>query len=637
METAARSDSIVRFGDFELNLRTRELFKSGSRLRLRGQPVEVLAILVQNPGDLVTRETLQKQLWPDDTFVDFEHILNNCVGKLREALGDQADSPKFIETLPRLGYRFIAPVSAPQNEMPDSVLAPLPAPASSAQPTESPPVVSKGKHLGRWILLVAGAIAIIGISITEIWHQRRPQPPPRIESIAVLPFENLSGDPSQEYFADGMTEELITQLGAFGGFRVISRTSVMRLKRVSQPLPKIARELGVDAIVEGTVSRSGNRVRITANLLHAATDRHLWASSYESELEDVLAVQSEVAHSVANAVQTELARHRQVPPAAPRRVKPEAYQAYLEGRFYAGRMALNESTKAEESLRRSIALDPTFAPAYSAISIFYFAQAINGVRPATELFPLARTAALKAVELDDSLAEAHTALGVVKHAYEWDWAAAEQEHQRAVLLNPGSVDAHLWYCDFLIAMGRADEGVRESREAVRLDPVSPLSNLHLGWSLYFAGRHDDSIAQLKKVLELDPNFAWANMELAWNYAKKGMEADADTECRRALNITPENQIILASCGRIYGEAGRRRDAFALLERLMTLAEKHYVNPCDVAIVYDAMGDTDHAIEWLHRAYNERSTNLLFLKIEYSERLHSDPRFQALLKKLNFPS
>ena len=636
METVTRSDSIVRFANFELDLRTRELSKNGSKLKLRGQPNDVLAILVQHPGDLVTRETIKKQLWPDDTFVDFEHILNNCIGKLREALGDHADSPKFIETLPRLGYRFITPVVERQNRMVDSDGRASEMNAISTQPVEFARDMQAGRRWRKWILLVAGAVALVTVSSSVVWYLPKPLPRPQIKSIAVLPFENLSGDPSQEYFADGMTEELITELGAFGTFRVISRTSVMRLKRTSKPLPKIAQELGVDGIVEGTVARSGNHVRITANLLDAATDRHLWANSYESEMEDILVVQSKVARSVANAIRTEVAS-QEVSPTTLRRINPEAYQAYLEGRYYAGRWSLNGNNKAQEALRRSIELDPTFAPAYSAISLFYFAQAINGDRPATELFPLARVAALKALELDDRLAEAHSAMAMVKQGFEWDWPGAELEHDRAVLLNPSSAEAHLWYGNFLTTTGRSDEAVRENRDAVQLDPVSPDANLQLGWSLYFAGRYDQSIAQLKKVLGLDAKLAWANMELAWNYAKKNMYTEAIAECEQALKVAPENQIILASCGRIHGEAGRYRDALAFLEKLMALGKKGYVNPCDVAVIYDGMGDTKHAIEWLQRAYNERSTSLVFIKIEYSERLHSDPRFQALLAKLNFPA
>lgn len=635
METTIRAESIIRFEDFELDLRTRELFKSGSKVRLRGQPIDVLAILLQHPGALVTRETLKKQLWPDDTFVDFEHILNNCIGKLREALGDQAGSPKFIETLPRLGYRFIAPVFKPQQDQAcesDSAEAS----ATSAQPAFPAKEGSATQKTQNRILLIVGAVALITLTSAVVWYLRKPLPQPHIDSIAVLPFENLSGDPSQEYFADGMTEELITKLGGDGTFRVISRTSVMRLKRNSKPLPEIAHELGVDGIVEGTVARSGNHIRITANFLQAATDRHLWANSYESEMEDVLVVQSKVAQSISDAIRSELAIQKQAP-VVPRRVNPEAYRSYLLGRYYSAQMAFFEHSKAEESLRRSTELDPTFAPAYSSLSIFFFAQAINGVRPASELFPLARTAALKSVELDDRLAEAHSALAVVKHAYEWEWAEAEREHMRAVLLNPNSVDAHLWYGDFLTAMGRSEDGVRQSREAVGVDPVSPFANLHLGWSLYFAGRYDESIEQLKRVLELDPEFAWANMELAWNYSKKGMYSEAISQCQRAVQVAPDNQIILGSCGRTYGQSGRRRDAQVLLARLMAIGRKGYVNPCDLAVLYDGMGDNDHAIEWLQRAYNERSTNLLFLRIEYSDRLQADPRFQALIAKLNFPT
>ena len=641
METTTRSDSIVRFGDFELNLRTRELYKGGSRLKLRGQPIDVLAILVQHPGDLVTRENLQKQLWPDDTFVDFEHILNNCVAKLRDTLGEQADSPKFIETLPRLGYRFIAPVFSPARNELESHQAPNAETAETAPETSAaalPRAAPQGNHARTWILLAATAIALTGSFAVARWYLHRNAYPPPIKSIAVLPFENLSGDPSQEYLADGMTEELITELGAFGSFRVISRTSVMQFKGKRKPLPEIARELEVEGIVEGTVARSGNHVRITANLLYAPRDHHLWANSYESEMEDVLVVQSRVAHSIANAIRAELIRPASVPTVAPRRVKPEAYQAYLEGRYHANKWTRDGWERAEASLRRSIDLDSTFAPAYSAISSVYTILAINGIRPATEVFPLAKSAASKAVELDDRLAEAHGALGFVMLIYDWDWAGAEQENKRAVLLNPSSVEAHAWYSMFLTAMGRHEEALREVREMVRLDPASPPSNMFLAWTLYWARQHDEAISQLGRVLELDPKFAWAYMELGWNYAQKEMYTEAITNCRKALALMTDDQVVLGTCGNVYGRSGRRQEALALLARLQRLARKDHVDPWYIAWLYDGAGDTDHCIEYLQRAYNERSASLYVSKVAlFSQRIRSDLRFQILLKKLNYPS
>lgn len=638
METTPRPESTVCFGPFELNLRTRELFKHGARLKIRGHPIDVLAILVQHPGDLVTRETLEKQLWPDGTFVDFEHILNNSIAGLRAALGDRPDSPKFIETLPRLGYRFIAPISRSPIEMSRSDRTPLAASAASAQTIQPRQARSKGKNLARRIPLAAGAVVVMVLSIIAIWHPRRPPPLPRIQSVAVLPFENLSGDPSQEYLADGMTEELITELGAFGGFRVVSRTSVMRLKRTSMPLPKIAHELGVDAIVEGSVARSGNHVRITANLLHAATDRHLWANSYESEVEDLLAVQSKVAHSVTDAIRTELTRHAQSAGTAPRRVNPEAYRAYLEGRYHVNRWTRDGFKKAEVCLRRSVDLDPTFAPAYSALAHLYTMLAIYGIRPAIKVFPLAKAAALKAVDLDDGLAEAHGALGLVKLVYDWDWAGAQLEQQRAVLLNPSSVEAHTWYGMCLTAMGRHEDALQEGREVVRLDPASPFSNLFLAWELYWARQHDEAISQVTRALELDPQFAWGYMELGWNYAEKRMYPEAIANCRRALEIMPDEQVILGTCGHVYALAGKRQDTLALLARLQSMAEKDYVDPWYIVGPYDGMGDVDHAIEYLQGAYNERSSGLYLLNVSlFSGRLRSDPRFQALLLTLNFPS
>jgi len=646
VQDAVHPERVVRFGIFELDLVSEELRRNGLKLKLSGQPFQVLAILLERPGRVVTRDELQKRLWPD-TFVDVDHNLNTAINKIREMLGDSAENPRYVETLPRRGYRFIHPLATPSaSGMPaepgleDSESA-RPVQRTLEAKTHQIPTRRRRIAASTAVLLLVLAVMIVAAIVgglrnrlTALIGNPHIATPTRIESIAVLPFENLSGDPSQEYFADGMTEELITQLGAFGSFRVISRTSVMRFKRTTKPLPEIARELGVDGIVEGTVARSGNHIRITANLLHASTDRHLWANSYESAMEDVLVVQGKVARSVAQAIRSELTPT----PSAPRRVNPEAYEAYLEGRYHARRLTLDGFSKAEVSFHRSITLDPTFAPAYSAIAILDSAEAVNGIRPPSEVSPLGKAAAIKAVELDEHLAEAHTALGDALRAYDWDWAGAEQEHKRAVQLNPNSEDAHLYRSILLTAIGRSDEAIQEDQEGVRLDPISPYSNLFLGWGLYFARRHDESIAQLKKVLELDPEFAWANMELGWNYAAKRMYPEAVAECRRALALISDSQVVLGTCGGIYGQASKRQEALGLLERLRTLAHKSYVDQFYFAILYDGLGDTGHAIACLEKGYRERSANMYALKmVLFSDRTRSDPRFQALLKKLNYPS
>src|ERR1017187_1961716 len=449
MGGAAASQSRVRFGVFELDLRTGELRKSGILLHLPPQPSKVLALLVSRPAQLVTREEIRNQIWGNDTVVDFEHGLNFAIKKIRDTLGDDPETPRYIETLPRRGHRFIAPVET--------------ASASGAHPDAGARVTLTGATpraaflRKRWtVATTAGvfvglAATLVGLNVAGLRDQllkanpRRSAVRPRIESVAVLPFENLSGDPAQEYFADGMTEELVTNLGEISALRVISRTSVMRFKGSRKPLPEIARELGVDAIVEGTVARSGNHVRITANLLHAPTDRHLWAGSYDSELEDVLVLQDKVARSVAGAVRIKLMSPEQIHHAGPRRVNPEAYQAYLKGRYYTSQWTEEGFKKASASFREAIDLDPTYAPAYEGLAGVYSSLATWGLQPSTEAYPLAKAAALKALELDAGLAEAHAALGQIKLAFDWDWSGAEQELKRAIVLNLNSSTAHFCY------------------------------------------------------------------------------------------------------------------------------------------------------------------------------------------------
>jgi TolB-like protein/DNA-binding winged helix-turn-helix (wHTH) protein/Tfp pilus assembly protein PilF len=621
-------ESSIRFGEFAADLEAGELHRNGTKVKLQGQPFEILALLLKHPGRIVTHEELRQRLWPSDTFVDFEHGLYAAVNRLREALGDSAEDPRFIETVPRRGYRFIGSVNL------------------TVEPTK--PMMPWGKG---WLIALSlvGAIAAVlallfALNVGGLRSRlrtaiavKRAAALPRIESIAVLPFENLSGDPSQEYFSDGMTEELITNLGKLTTRRVISRTSVMRYKGNRKPLPDIARELNVDAIVEGTVQRSGNHVRVTANLLYAPTDRHLWAETYDSELEDVLIVQGRVAHSIANEIGIKLMSQEQRRLAATRPVNPEAYQAYLKGKYYAAKWNADGIKKGEASFRQAIDLDPTYAPAYEGLAEVHGLAAGLGLRPSTESFSLVKAAASKALELDEGLAEAHSELGMVKLQFDWDWSGAEQELRHAIALNPNSSSAHFIYGVFLTALGRSDEAVKETRNALELDPLTTSSNLQLGWVLYYARRHDESIAQLKETLELTPDFAPANMELGWNYGQKRMYREAVAECQRAVSLAPEDQIVLASCGDVYGLAGRRQDALALLDRLKKISGQGYVDPYNLAWLYDGLGDNNHTIEWLERAYRERSASLYGLRIEtWSGPLRTDPRFQDLLRRMKFP-
>ena len=424
---------VSRFDDFELDVRSGELRKHGLRLRLRGQPLQVLAILLNRPGDVVTREEIRSQIWSADTFVDFEHSLHNAIARLRETLGDSAETPRYIETLPRHGYRFIAPVETEEAPEPSH-------PAQSTLPRGVSVASSRSTPRG---LLVASVLAILAIAFA-VWQAgtwtRPTSAAPRLNSIAVLPLANLSGDPSEEFFADGLTDQLITDLAEVGSLRVISRTSVMRYKGTKEGLPEIARKLNVDAIVEGSVVRSGQRVRVTAQLLQASTDQHLWAETYDRDLGDVLKLQGEVADAIAQQVRAQLTPKQQAQLRAAHPVNPAAYDAYLKGRLY----FVNEFTKpdslrkAQHYFQESVQQDPNFALAYAGLADAYVYLAFAGAMPRDQAYLSAKGALAKALALDDSIGEAHDTLGLLSSEFDWDWDTADREFSRAIALAPSA-------------------------------------------------------------------------------------------------------------------------------------------------------------------------------------------------------
>jgi TolB-like protein/DNA-binding winged helix-turn-helix (wHTH) protein len=618
------SPRLIRFGTVEVDLRAGELRKNGVKIKLQEQPFQILAMLLERPGELVTREELQRRLWSADTFVDFEHSLATAVKKLREALGDSADNPRFIETLPKRGYRFIAPV--------DAVIGPV--------------GTVRERHLPkRWVFAAAGSAlvvataALVALNIAGLRDQlllivgaRHGVPLPKIESIAVLPLENLSGDAEQEYFADGMTDALITDLGKISALRVISRTSVMRYKQTKKPLPEVAKELNVDGVVEGTVQRSGNRVRITAQLLHAPTDRHLWAESYERDLRDVLALQSELARAIAREVQVKLTPQEQTRLARARPVNPAAHDAYLKGCFFMPIWREVGWKKVIEFFQKAISIDPTYAPAYARLSLAYGYQAHPGIIPPEEAYPKARAAALKALELDDTLAEAHAALSGIRW-FEWDWAGAEREAKRAVELDPNGVEAIASYATYLAIMGKSDEAIAEAK---RLPDLDPFGSPTLGWIYANSTRFDEAIAHVRKDMErrdhpLLPCF------LTNLYAFKGM-------CAEAL-ATADKFNCGGDCAKAYGLCGRKALARKYARELEAASKREYVDPVHIAWVYVGLGDKEKVLQWYEEGYRKRSTMMVYLKIDelvgrasatVNDAIYDDLRFQDLLRRMNFP-
>jgi TolB-like protein/DNA-binding winged helix-turn-helix (wHTH) protein/Tfp pilus assembly protein PilF len=639
---------LLRFGVFEVDLRTAELRKQGLKVKLHGQPFQILAMLLERPGEPVTREEIREKLWPEDTFVDFEHSINAAVKRLREALGDDTERPRYIETLPRRGYRFIGPVEAaapvPSPVVPGAAVSPPPAETALPDKVE----VGAG-YRQNWrrlamvgAVLVAVAAALFALNVAGLRGRlltamgaRRSLPLPKIESIAVLPLENLSGDPQQEYFADGMTEELITNLGKISALRVISRTSVMRYKGTKKPLPEIARELNVDVIVEGTVLRSGNRVRVTANLLDANADRHLWAETYERNLRDVLSLQSEVARAITNEIQIKVTPQEQARLASARSVNPEAYQLYLKGRYYAGRGTKEGLEMGVQYFNQAIAADPSYALAYDGLADDYWLADEWTLSP-RDAIPKAKEAAKKALELDDTLAEAHASLAVVNAFYDWDWAAAESEFKRSIELKPNYALAHELYGWYLALIGRTNEGIAESERSVELDPLSPEANSYLGYVLWVAHRNLQAIEQLRKTTDLDPNYWFAYEVLGLAYERQGQFPEAIAELQKAVRLAGIIAEPTVGLARVYAVSGNRAEAQKLLETLKERSKETYVSPYLIAMICARLGERDQALAWLERAYQARSMFMIGLKLDPSfDSLRSDPRFQDLLRRMNF--
>src|SRR5713226_4789482 len=457
---------------------------------------------------------------------------------------------------------------------------------------------------------------------------------PRIESLAVLPLENLSHDPEQEYFADGMTEALITDLSKIGALRVISRTSVMHYKGTKKTVPEIARELNVDGVIEGSVQRSGERVRITAQLIHAPTDTHLWAESYERELQNILALEDDVARSIAHAIKVKLTPQTQARLTGAHAVNVEAHDDYLKGRFFWNQRTPEGLKKAIEYFRQALERDPKYAAAYAGIAdAYYLLPSFTDVAP-REAWPKAREAAQKALELDDTLAEAHTSLASIKCYQDWDWDGAGREFERAIELNPNYANAHLWYGRYLAALARHDKAIAEIKRAQEIDPFSPTISGNLATAYYVARRYDQAIQESQKAIELAPNFPDSHLLLGSAYREKRNYREALAELQEAVKLSRDNRRALATLAYTYAVSGKKGEARTILGQLRREAKQHYVSPFHLAAVYVGLGENDHAFEMLRQAYEEHSEFLIFVNVTpIFDRVRSDPRFQDLLRRV----
>jgi len=641
MQENQQADGRLRFGVFEVDVRAGELRKHGLRVRLQEQPFQVLAMLLEHPGQVVTREELQKKLWPADTFVDFDHGLNKAVNKIRDALGDSAESPRFVETVARRGYRFLAEVKAADaapGQSPHVAPPPVPAAETRDRPDLAvTPAATKNRAPSlAWKMAVFVPLALI-VFFTGWKLYSRNYPATVIHSLAVLPLESLSNDASQDYFADGMTDELISDLGQLSALRVISRTSVMGYKHAHKPLPQIARELNVDAIVEGTVLRSGDRVRITAQLIDATADKHLWSQSYEGELKDTLALQNQVARAIADQIRIKLNPQEQAALKIARVVNPEAYESYLKGRYFWNKRTPDSLKVALAYFNQAIDEDPNYAQAYSGLADTY---ALLGdwqyaVMTPKEAFPRAKAAAIKALELDSTLSEAHNSLAFCFDAFDWDLESAGKEFQRSIELNPGYATAHHWYAWHLSLLGRFDEALEEMRKAKNLDPLSLIINADLAELLVIAHFYDESIIQSRATIAMDPNFALAHNQLAQAYLQKHMNVEAIAELQKAVELSGGSPTCVANLARAYAASGKTSEAGKLLGDLKNHSNRGYSDASEVAVVYAALGDKDQAMHWLEIGYEERFNPGVLLRPGFDP-LRSDQRFQDLLRRIGFP-
>jgi TolB-like protein/DNA-binding winged helix-turn-helix (wHTH) protein/Flp pilus assembly protein TadD len=631
----------LRFGVFELDLRAGELRKNGLRVRLQEQPFQVLAMLLERPGKVITREELQKKLWPADTFVDFDHGLNKAINKIRDSLSDSAESPRFVETVARHGYRFLAEVQVAEAapvRSPELATQPQPAEAVHDRP-DYPSKLAKPDNLRpsrAWKISVFVLLVLIASFGTWMLRSRN-HASPAIRSLAVLPLESLSSDASQDYFADGMTDELISDLGQISALRVISRTSVMTYKHARKPLPQIARELNVDAVVEGTVLHSGDQVRITAQLIEAATDKHLWSQSYEGELRDTLALQNRVARAVADQIRINLNPQEKAALKNARVVNPEAYESYLKGRYFWNRRTADGLKVALAYFNKAIDQDPKYAQAYSGLADTY---ALLGdweyaVMTPKQALPKAKAAAIKALELDSALGEAHNSLAFCLDVFDWDFDSAGKEFRRAIELNPGYATAHQWYASHFMLSGRYDEAIEEMRKAENLDPLSLIINADLAEFLLIAHSYDESIGLSRKAIEMDPDFALAHNQLGQAYLQKHMKDDAVAELQKAVQLSGGSSICMANLARAYAVSGKRSEAEKLLSDLKKRSSPAYSPASEIAVVYASLGDADQAMNWLEKGYEERFNPSVLLRPGFDP-LRSDPRFEDLVRRIGLP-
>jgi TolB-like protein/DNA-binding winged helix-turn-helix (wHTH) protein/tetratricopeptide (TPR) repeat protein len=626
VDKVLQKKEIYEFGPYRLDSGAGVILRDGELVRLTPKVLDTLLVLVENAGKVVTKDDLLRSVWPD-AFVEESNLAQN-VSVLRRALGSTADGSPYIETIPKRGYRFVSEVrrgpvvASTEGREPTS-----PSPASPPQITRAQGSVRDRRKALVLTLIVLALCGSLGLPL-YVRHRASVR---AIHSLAVLPLKNLSGDPHQDYFADGITELLTQELSKSLPVRVTSRTSAMHYKNKDESLPVIARELNVDAVVEGSVIRSGNRLRVTAKLINAPSDQHLWAETFDQNLVDVMTLQIEIARAIAHEIGTaNLAGAQQ----RAGTVNPDAFEANLRARYYLDQRTTQEIEKAISWFQKAIEADPAYAPAYAGLADCYsqLGTVMVGARSPTESRKLAIAAAKRALEIAPTLAEAHAALGY-DNLYDWNWAEAEQEFERAIALNPNYAPAHLWFAHYLTARGEFDRGQQEVQLAADLDPLSPIIQTQIAWLLGHARRYPEAIAQYRKVLAQSPTYQWALWQLGSTLSETGDQTGAIQLLEKATQVgrTPA---MVGTLGMVYARAGRRQEAEKLLQELLALSRQSYIPPHALVHIYLGLGDHDKVFEWLEKSYQERSNSLLWLGVGgLFDPVRADPRFEMYLRKI----
>jgi TolB-like protein/DNA-binding winged helix-turn-helix (wHTH) protein/Tfp pilus assembly protein PilF len=629
-------ESIVFGGDFQLDFRPRRLRRGSRVLKLERIPLEILLLLLQQPGEIVTREEIAARVWGADVFLDTDNSIRGAIRKIRQVLKDDPEQPRFIQTVTGKGYRFIAPVTGHPSDGSQTEAANH---EEEEEPGVEMPVHAQG-HRGpgilpayRWPLVGLAAVLILGVAFV-LWKSRQTDAiPSKIRTLAVLPLKNLSGDPGQGYLADGMTEELIGRLAAIHDLRVISRTSVMQFQDPRQTIPAIAKTLGADAIVEGSVIRDGNRIRVHAQLIRASDDQHIWSETFDREMGDVLSLESDIAQSIARKVEVTVSGQEHALLVARRNVSPVVYESYLKGNY------ANRNTRAgiEQSIaffEKAIHKDTTFAPAYLGLADAYVdLGSVYGGVPPSETRPKLLGAVHKALDLDPDLADAHLLLADT-YEKDWKWQESEAEFKRALALRPNDAHGQVGIAGWLLCQGRMEEAVAWARSAHELDPLNVDLLLNNGFLLFHARRYDESIQTLQSVLAVQPDNAFAHWFMGYALIAKGQPQQAIPTLEKAVSLSDRSPAVIGVLVRAYSHAGRRDDALRLLAELKRRRQAGYVPAGAFVNAYLGLGDNEQAFFWLERAYQEKSPILQFLKVHpHFDPIRSDPRFADLLQRV----